>query len=65
MEEYIHLEEDNYSHTLKKFNMSIVSLTPTEFLLFKNIATFYFDFTVKLGIVYVVANTDLLASLGY
>ena len=45
--------------------MSTVSLTPTEFILFKNIAYFSFDFNVKLGIVYVIANTELLASLGY
>lgn len=54
-----------YSHTLKLINMSIVSLTPTEFLLFKSIAHFSFDFSVKLGIVYVIANTQLLAQLGY
>ena len=45
--------------------MSTVSLTPTEFLLFKNIAHFSFDFSVKMGIVYVIANTEMLASLGY
>ena len=45
--------------------MSTVSLTPSEFLLFKNIAHFSFDFTVKMGIVYVIANTEMLASLGY
>lgn len=45
--------------------MSTITLTPVEFDLFKNIATFYFDFSIKLGIVYVIANTDLLASLGY
>jgi hypothetical protein len=43
--------------------MSTVSLTPSEFLLFKNIAHFSFDFTVKMGIIYVIANTEMLASL--
>jgi hypothetical protein len=45
--------------------MSRVALTPTEFILFKNIAHFTFDFSVRLGIVYVIANTEMLASLGY
>ena len=45
--------------------MSTVTLTPTEFILFKNIAHFTFDFSVRLGIVYVIANTEMLASLGY
>ena len=45
--------------------MSTISLTPIEFDLFKNIADFYFDFTVDMGIVHVIADTKLLASLGY
>lgn len=45
--------------------MSTITLTPIEFDLFKNIADFYFDFNVDLGIVYVIADTKLLASLGY
>lgn len=45
--------------------MSTITLTPIEFILFQNIADFYFDFNVDLGIVYVIANTELLASLGY
>ena len=45
--------------------MSTITLTPIEFDLFKNIADFYFDFTVKMGIVHVIADTKLLASLGY
>ena len=45
--------------------MSTITLTPIEFDLFKNIADFYFDFNVDLGIVYVIANTEMLASLGY
>ena len=45
--------------------MSTITLTPIEFDLFKNIADFSFDFSVKMGIVYVIANTEMLASLGY
>ena len=45
--------------------MSTITLTPMEFYLFKDIADFYFDFTVKMGIVHVIADTKLLASLGY
>ena len=45
--------------------MSTVSLTPAEFLLFKNIAHFSFDFSVKMGIVHVIASTEMLAKLGY
>jgi hypothetical protein len=45
--------------------MSTITLTPIEFDLFKDIADFYFDFTVKMGIVYVIADTKLLAKLGY
>ena len=45
--------------------MSTITLTPIEFYLFKEIADFYFECTSKMGIVYVMADTKLLASLGY
>ena len=45
--------------------MSTITLTPIEFDLFKNIADFYFDFTVDMGIVHVIASTEMLAKLGY
>lgn len=61
----MNIEGDINSHTLKIINMSTIILTPTEFYLFKDIANFYFECTIKMGIVYIVANTDLLASLGY
>ena len=45
--------------------MSTITLTPIEFDLFKDIADYYFDFTVKMGIVHVIASTEMLAKLGY
>jgi hypothetical protein len=45
--------------------MKTVSLTPTEFVSFKQLATFFFDLYVKGGFVYVTADAESLDKLGY
>jgi hypothetical protein len=45
--------------------MKTISLTPTEFYSFKQVATFFFDMYVKSGFVHITANADELDKLGY
>lgn len=45
--------------------MKTISLTPTEFYSFKQVATFFFDMYVKAGFVHITANVDHLDSIGY
>ena len=45
--------------------MRTISLTPTEFYSFKQIATFFFDLYVKQGFVHITADADMLDSIGY
>lgn len=45
--------------------MRTVTMQPTEFTSFKQLATFFFDIYVKGGFVYVTANADHLETLGY
>lgn len=45
--------------------MKTISLTPTEFYSFKQIASFWFDLYIKGGFVFITANADALDSLGY
>jgi hypothetical protein len=45
--------------------MKTVSLTPTEFVSFKQLATFFFDLYVKGGFVHVTADAESLDKLGY
>jgi hypothetical protein len=45
--------------------MRTINLTPQEFMLFKQLAGFFYDFSVKAGVIYVIANSDMLESLGY
>lgn len=45
--------------------MRTVCLTPTEFVSFKQLASFWFDMYVKHGFVHVTAHADDLDTLGY
>jgi len=45
--------------------MKTVTLTPTEFYSFQQIAFFWFDMYVKNGFVFITANIDHLDALGY
>ena len=45
--------------------MKTVALSPTEFVSFKQLATFFFDIYVQGGFVFVTANIDHLEQLGY
>jgi hypothetical protein len=45
--------------------MKTISLTPTEFVSFKQLATFFFDLYVKGGFVHVTADAESLDKLGY
>jgi hypothetical protein len=45
--------------------MKTISLTPTEFHSFRQLAHFFFDMYVKSGFVYITANADELDKLGY
>jgi hypothetical protein len=45
--------------------MKTISLTPTEFHSFRQLATFFFDLYVKGGFVHITANIDDLDKLGY
>lgn len=45
--------------------MRTITLTPTEFMSFKQSAYFFFDLFIKNGFVHVTANTDELDKLGY
>ncbi len=45
--------------------MKTISLTPTEFVSFKQLATFFFDLSVRGGFVFITANADALDALGY
>jgi hypothetical protein len=45
--------------------MKTVSMTPTEFVSFKQLATFFFDICIQQGFVHVTANIDHLEQLGY
>lgn len=45
--------------------MRTITLTPTEFLSFKQLACFFFDLYIKNGFVHVTANADELDKLGY
>lgn len=45
--------------------MRTITLTPTEFYSFKQVATFFFDLYIKQGFVFVTANADHLDSIGY
>lgn len=45
--------------------MKTIDLTPVEFNLFKELATFFYDFTVSQGIIKIQADYEALASLGY
>jgi hypothetical protein len=45
--------------------MKTITLTPTEFYSFKQLAKFFFDMYVKSGFVHITANADELEALGY
>jgi hypothetical protein len=45
--------------------MKKVEMTPTEFVLFKQISNFFFNFAVSAGMVVVEASEADLAQLGY
>jgi hypothetical protein len=45
--------------------MRTVCLTPTEFVSFKQLASFWFDLYVKGGFVHITAHADDLDRLGY
>jgi hypothetical protein len=45
--------------------MSEITMTPIEFVMFKDISNFFFEYYIKMGVVFVTAPTDSLASLGY
>lgn len=45
--------------------MKTVALTPTEFMSFKQLASFFFDIYIKGGFVFVTANIEQLEKLGY
>jgi hypothetical protein len=45
--------------------MRTITMTPTEFVSFKQLATFFFDLYVKGGFVFITANADALDALGY
>ena len=45
--------------------MRTITLSPTEFLSFKQLAYFFFDLYIKNGFVHVTANADELDRLGY
>jgi len=45
--------------------MRTVTMTPQEFMSFKQIATFMFDLYVKQGFVFITADSDALDALGY
>jgi hypothetical protein len=45
--------------------MRTVTMTPTEFVSFKQLATFFFDLYVNQGFIHVTANADHLEALGY
>lgn len=45
--------------------MRTITLTPTEFYSFKQLASFWFDLYIKGGFVFITANTDELNKLGY
>jgi hypothetical protein len=45
--------------------MKKVTLTPKEFVNFKQIATFFFNFAVSAGMVIIEADAHHLESLGY
>ena len=45
--------------------MSEITMTPIEFVMFKDISNFFFDYYIKIGVVFVTAPTNALAELGY
>jgi len=45
--------------------MRTITLTPQEFVSFKQLAYFFFDLYVKHGFVHVTAHADDLEKLGY
>lgn len=45
--------------------MRTITMTPSEFVSFKQLATFFFDIYVKGGFVFITANADALDALGY
>lgn len=45
--------------------MKKITLTPKEFILFKQIANFWYSFAVSSGIIVIEADSKLLESLGY
>lgn len=45
--------------------MKKITLTPKEFMLFKQLAHFWFNFAVCSGIITVEADAKLLESIGY
>jgi len=45
--------------------MRTVTLTPTEFYSFKQLATFLFDMDIKKGFVFITADAKKLEALGY
>jgi len=45
--------------------MRTITLTPTEFYSFKQLASFWFDMYVKSGFVHITADADMLDGIGY
>jgi len=45
--------------------MRTITLTPTEFYSFKQLASFWFDMYVKSGFVHITADADQLDQIGY
>ncbi len=45
--------------------MRTITLTPTEFYSFKQVANFFFDMYIKAGFVHITASADQLEALGY
>ena len=45
--------------------MKTISLTPTEFYSFRQLAHFVFDMYVQSGFIHITANADELEKLGY
>ena len=45
--------------------LKTITLTPVEFVSFKELAQFFFDIKVKNGYVHVTANSIKLSKLGY
>ncbi len=45
--------------------MKKISLTPTEFCLFRQIANFLYTYAVSSGIILIEADAKLLENLGY